>query len=371
MKAKLMTLPSLGSSKAEIDTPILCVDCDVMESNMESMINTCREHGVGWRPHTKCHKSPEIAHMVLKAGALGVTCAKLGEAEVMAEHGIRDILIANLIVGPQKLARLVELRRRADPIVCVDHRDQLEAFSKSFAGTGLTLRLLLEVDIGLGRVGVAPGQPSLDLARAVAAAEGVELAGIMGYEGHLLRVPDPVQKAEQIHAALKVLTDTKEQIEDAGLACPIVSCGGTGSFAYSVQQPGITELQAGGGMFMDAFYRNDCQVTAWDYAMTVLTSIVSRPTPDRAIIDAGRKTMDANHHQPLPFGRSDIVVEGLSAEHGTLSLAPSAQNLRIGDRLEIIPGYSDMTCVLHDHIFGFRGDRLEVIWPVRGRGRLQ
>ena len=123
-------------------------------------------------------------------------------------------------------------------------------------------------------------------------------------------------------------------------------------------------------MLMDAFYRHDCQVTAWDYALTVLTSVVSRPTPERAIIDAGRKTMDANHHRPLALRRDDIVVERLSAEHGQLTLAESAQDLKIGDRLEIVPGYSDMTCVLHDQIYGFRKDKLVVIWPVRGRGRL-
>ena len=193
----------------------------------------------------------------------------------------------------------------------------------------------------------------------------------MGYEGHLLRVEDPDDKAEKIRDSLALLTQTRDAIEQAGVPCPIVSCGGTGSFRFSVQQPGITELQAGGAIFMDAFYRNGCHVPDWDYALTILTTIVSRPTPERAIIDAGRKTVDANSHPPLIVGRDDIHFESLSAEHGTLRLDPSAQDLRIGDRLEVVPGYSDMTCVLHDQFLGIRNNRLEVIWPLEGRGKLQ
>jgi D-serine deaminase-like pyridoxal phosphate-dependent protein len=371
MAAHLMNLPALGCTKDDLDTPALCVDLDVMEANMVSMVTACRENGVDWRPHSKCHKSPLIAQKLIDAGALGITCAKLGEAEVLAAGGVTDILIANLIVGPKKVARLVEVRRKADPIVCVDHTEQAEAFSEAMAAAGLALRVILEVDIGLERVGVAPGEPSVALAKRVHELPGLTLAGIMGYEGHLLRLEPGEDKRNQIHAALRILAETKAAMEAAGLPCEIVSCGGTGSFKYSVEAPGITELQAGGGVFMDAFYRHGCFVTDLDYALTVVASIVSRPAPDRAIIDAGRKTMDANAHVPLVVGRDDIEVQALSAEHGALTLQPSAQNLKIGDRLEIIPGYSDMTCVLHDHFLGFRDGKLEVIWPLEGRGRLQ
>ncbi len=366
-----MTLPVLGCSKADLDTPALCVDLDALEANIAAMSADCRKHDIDWRPHSKCHKSPLLAHKLIAAGAIGVTCAKLGEAEVMAQGGVTDTLIANLIVGPKKVARLVELRKIADPVVCVDHIDQAQAFSDAMAAAGLSLRVIIEVDIGLGRVGVAAGEPSVALARTVHELPGLTLAGIMGYEGHLLMLEDGPDKATAIHSALQLLTDTATQIRDAGLPCEIVSCGGTGSFKYSVQAPGITEMQAGGGMFMDAFYRYGCHIADWKYALTILTTIVSRPAPDRAIIDAGRKTMDGWVHKPLVFGRDDITVDSLSAEHGALKLAPSAQDLRIGDRLEIIPGYSDLTCVLHDNFLAFRGDKLEAIWPLEGRGRLQ
>jgi len=366
-----MNLPTIGCTKEEIDTPVLCVDLDVMEDNIRSIVATCREHGVDWRPHTKCPKSPAVAHKLIEAGAIGVTCAKLGEAEVMAAAGVQEILVANMIVGPHKAARLVELRRSADVIVCVDHVEQVEAFSRAMSAAGLTLRLLIEVNIGLNRVGVQPGEPTLRLAQQIEEMPGVTLAGIMGYEGHLLKVEDPEEKADSIRAALTVLTQAKDLLEQSGLRCPIVSCGGTGSFRFSVQQPGITELQAGGAIFMDAFYRNGCHVAEWNYALTVLTTVVSRPAPERAIIDAGRKTMDGNNHPPLVVDRDDMHFESLSAEHGTLRLDSSAQDLRIGDRLEVIPGYSDMTCVMHDYFYGFRQNRLDVIWPLEGRGKLQ
>ncbi|MFV1964269.1 MAG: DSD1 family PLP-dependent enzyme [Pirellulaceae bacterium] len=366
-----MNLPPIGCSKDNLDTPALCVDLDVMEANIRSIVAMCRKHGVNWRPHAKCHKSPAIAQKLIQAGAIGVTCAKLGEAEIFAAGGVRDMLIANMIVGPKKLARLVALRRQADPIVCADHSDQVVAFSRGMSEAGLTLRILVEVNIGMDRVGIAPGEPAIELARQVNDLPGVQLAGIMGYEGHLLTVPDPAEKETKIRESLAVLADAKRQLEQAGLPCPIVSCGGTGSFAYSIQQPEVTELQAGGCIFMDAFYRHACQVTEWDFALTVIATIVSRPTPERAVIDAGRKTMNITIHPAEFAGRNDIEIQGLHAEHGILKLAPTAQDLKIGDRLEIVPGYSDLTCVLHDHFFGFRQGKLEVIWPLQARGRLQ
>jgi D-serine deaminase-like pyridoxal phosphate-dependent protein len=367
----MTTLPPLGCTKDDLDTPALCVDVGVMEANTRALLATCEQYGVNWRPHTKCHKSSAIARKLLEAGARGVTVAKLGEAEVMAAGGVRDILIANMIVGDKKLERLVALRRISDPITCVDHMEQAEAFSRAMARAGLTLPVLIEVDIGLNRVGVPRGAPALTLARETARLPGLQLAGIMGYEGHLLTVPDPAEKELRIREALGWLVDTRDLLEQSGFPCPIVSCGGTGSFAYSVRHPGITEVQSGGGIFMDAFYRHACQVTAWEFALTVLTTVVSRPAPERAVIDAGRKSVNIDIHPAFVANRQDVTIDSLHAEHGLLRLAPSAQPLAIGDRLEIIPGYSDLTCVLHDRFFGFRDGRLEVIWPLEARGRLE
>src|SRR5262245_41633 len=255
----VMMFPPLGTPKDELDTPCLCIDLDVLEANVRQAAALCQEHGVHWRPHAKCHKSPDIARRLIEAGAIGLTCAKLGEAEVFAAAGIPDLLVANLIAGPRKVERLVELRHKADPIICLDHLDQVAPISRAMQAAGLQVRAILEIDIGLARAGVLPSKPASELAQRVADLPGVHFVGVMGYEGHLLLVQDQGEKAARICAALQQLVETKERIESAGIACPIVSCGGTGSLAFAVRQPGITEVQAGGLIFMDAFYRHKCQ----------------------------------------------------------------------------------------------------------------
>jgi D-serine deaminase-like pyridoxal phosphate-dependent protein len=366
-----MTLPPLGMHKNELDTPALCIHLDAFEANVAQAAAMCQKHGIAWRPHAKCHKSPDVARRLVEAGAIGMTCAKLGEAEVFGDAGVTDLLIANLVVGPRKVERLVELRRKADPIVCFDHIDQAEPISRAMQAAGLRVRAILEIDIGLGRAGVAPGKPALDLARRVSDLPGIELVGIMGYEGHLLLVEDQREKADRIKAAIAILDQTRRQFEEADLPCSIVSCGGTGSFPFTVGQPGITEIQAGGLIFMDAFYRHKCKLEGFRYALSLLVTVVSRPAADRAIIDAGRKTMNAELIAPQVVGRDDIHVDRLSAEHGSLKLDPSAQGLKIGDRLELIPGYGDLTTVLHNRFYVLQDDRLVDIWPLTGRGRLE
>lgn len=364
-----MFLP-LGTPKDELDTPALLLDLDMFEANVAEAAALCREHGVGWRPHAKCHKSPDIARRLMEAGAIGLTCAKLGEAEIFAAAGIHDLLIANFIAGPQKVARLVELRRLCDPIMCIDHVDQAEPISRAMNAAGQRVRAILEIDIGLERAGISPGKPAVELAKLVADLPGIELVGVMGYEGHLLLVEDQTEKAGRICQSLNQLTDTAERIRGAGIDCSIVSCGGTGSLPFAVGHPGITEVQAGGVIFMDAFYRYKCHIDAFRYALTIVATIVSRPAPDRAIIDAGRKTMNIELTPPLVVGREEIVVDRLSAEHGSLKLGPTARDLKIGDRLEFVPGYGDLTTVLHNQFYVLQGGRLVDIWPLTARGKL-
>ena len=365
-----MQLPPLGTPKDQLDTPALCIDFDAFQANVADAMQLCRRHNVAWRPHAKCHKSPDVARHLLEAGAIGLTCAKLGEAEVFAAGGIFDLLIANLIVGPRKVERLVELRRKADPIICVDHLDQAEPISTAMHAADQRVRAIIEVDIGLNRVGVAPGDATLRLAQKIARLPGIELAGIMGYEGHLLTIEDQKEKAAKIKAAIGQLTDTARLLRDNDIPCPIVSCGGTGSLPFTPSQSGITEVQAGGVIFMDAFYRHKCRIDEFRYALMVQTTVVSRPTPERAIIDAGRKTLNMELTMPLVLGREDIIVERLSAEHGQLRLAPSAQNLKIGDRLELVPGYGDLTTVLHDYFHVLQNGKLIDLWRLTARGRV-
>jgi D-serine deaminase-like pyridoxal phosphate-dependent protein len=373
-----MPFPPLGTHKDALDTPALCIDLDAFDANVAEVIALCRKHGVAWRPHAKCHKSPDIARRLIEAGAIGLTCAKLGEAEVFAAAGVPDLLVANMIAGPRKIERLVALRRRADPIICLDHIDQATPISRAMEEAGLRVRAILEIDIGLNRVGVQPGKPALELARRVADLPGIELSGIMGYEGHLLLIEDQKEKAAKIKAALGLLGETRRELEKAGLRCPIVSCGGTGSLPFAVKQSGITEIQAGGVIFMDAFYRHMCRIEQFRYALFLIATVVSRPAPERAIIDAGRKAINTEITPPRVRDsisperlRSDIQVTRLSAEHGELKLEPPAQELRIGERLELIPGYGDLTAVLHNKFYVLQDDRLVDLWPLAARGRLE
>jgi len=365
-----MTESSIGSHKLDLDTPLLCLDLDVLEANIDSMAACMRGRGKDWRPHQKCHKTPAIAWKQIAAGAIGVTCAKVSEAEVMAASGIRDILVANMIVGPRKWERAASLCRSADLKVACDDAAQVEPLAEVCRRHGVTCSMVMELDLGLGRVGFRQEQDAIGLAEKIDRLEGVELAGIMGYEGHLLDVADPVQKRQQIEAAMAVLASCHDRLLAKGMACDIVSAGGTGSYQVTSTCTGITELQAGGGIFADPWYRNMCGLQELEYSLWVLATVVSRPSPELAVLDAGVKTVNILEHPPLAIGEG-IEVGTLHAEHCELHLSGPATELRIGDKVELIPGYSDLTTLLHDQFHGFRGDRLEVVWPILGRGKLQ
>jgi D-serine deaminase-like pyridoxal phosphate-dependent protein len=358
--------PARGLSRDDLPTPALCVDLDAMERNIDRIAAFCREAGVGWRPHAKGHRSAAIARRQLAAGAHGVTCAKLGEAEVMAAGGVTDILVANLVVGPRAIARTVALSGTADLCLAIDHLDQARPLGAALAAAGSRVRVVVEVDLGMRRAGVVPGDAAVALARDVAAIPGLELAGVMGWEGHLVKVVDVEEKERSIREAVGRLVETAWAIEAEGLPCTIVSCGGTGTLAHTVQVPGVTEVQAGGATMMDCFYREACGVDWLEDALTLSTTVVSRPSPDRAIVDAGRKTHNIDFWRPRVSGRDDLRVESLSAEHGTLSVAARAAPLAIGDRLELVPGYADLTVFLHEELYGFRGDELVEVIPVAG-----
>lgn len=365
-----MSTPSpIGAPKTAVDTPALLVDLDVMEANIGRVAGICHTNGIGWRPHTKGQKTLEIIQKELAAGAIGVTCAKLGEAEVLATKGIRDILIANQIVGPAKMRRLIGLLATADPIVAVDSAAHVDELAATLHGTGRALRVVIEVDIGMHRAGVQPGTPVVTLARAIAAREGLRFVGVMGWESHAVTIADPSEKARVVASAIALLTSSAEACRTAGLPVDIVSCGGTGTLPYCAQQPGVTEIQAGGAIFSDMHYRTHYHLDI-PPALTVLATVTSRPTPTRIIIDAGKKTMSSDAAVPMPLGVAAKHV-ALSAEHGTIELAEPSDLPRIGDKLELIVGYSDTTVHLHEEIVAARNGCIEAIWQIAGRGRIK
>ncbi len=367
----MVQLSVIGQPKETLDTPALLVDLEVLEGNIARMARTIvHEAGVQWRPHIKGIKTPAIAHMLLEVGAVGMTCAKLGEAEVMAAAGIRDLLIANQIVGPQKIARLVNLRRHADVAVAVDDFENARALDRAALAKGVQLRVLIEVDVGMQRAGVAPGEATVVLARRLATLKGLRFCGVMTWESPALRVKDLGDRQQLITSLLGQLTDTAGQCRDAGLPVEIVSCGGTGTYWLSAFHPGVTEIQAGGGIFNDLVYSRQLGLDH-PFALTVLSTVTSRPTPTRIICDAGKKTMSGDSALPEAVGLPQVVSLGLSAEHGKLELAAPSATPRLGDLIEFIPGCVDTTVVLHDELYGIRQGIVETIWPLLARGRLQ
>jgi D-serine deaminase-like pyridoxal phosphate-dependent protein len=360
----------IGQSKFAPDTPALLVDLDIMEGNIARIVAACRENGVAWRPHSKAHKTPEIAKMQIAAGAIGVTCAKLGEAEVMAAAGIRDILIANQIVGPIKICRLVELADRADPIVCVDSIENLNELDAAFRNAGKRVRVAIEVDIGMNRAGVEPGPPAVAFADEIARRPGLRFVGVAGWESHATTIADPAVKERTVRDAIAALTACARACTAAGHSVAIVSCGGTGTFPYCAQQPGVTEVQVGGAIFSDMHYLTHYHVD-FAPALTVLTTVTSRPTPTRIVVDAGKKTMSGDAAMPAPRGMLPISAMRLSAEHTKIELEQPSTAPRIGDKIELIVGYSDTTVHLHEEIVCIRGERIESIWRIAGRGKLK
>lgn len=353
------------------ETPFLAVDLDLLDRNIARMAQTIvREGGKAWRPHVKAIKTPAIAHKLLTAGAIGVTCAKLSEAEVMVSAGIRDVLVANQIVGARKLRRLASLNRHAQVMAAVDARENVDDAERVGAEEGSVIPLLIEVDIGMRRSGVEPGSAVVELAQHVAARQHVRLAGLMAWEGHTVKIADAAQKKAAIRDSVAKLVESAAACERAGCHIGIVSCGGTGTYAVTAQIAGVTELQAGGGVFGDVRYRDEYRVDH-DCALTVWTTVVSRPKPDRIVCDAGWKAMAAYPVLPQPIGLDGVAALRISAEHATLDLARAAPTPRVGDTIQFIVGYSDSTVFLHDELVAMRNGAVELIWPLLARGKLR
>jgi D-serine deaminase-like pyridoxal phosphate-dependent protein len=356
--------------KSLLDTPALLVDLDVLEANIAHIAQTCRTHGVAWRPHFKGHKTLEIARKQLAAGAIGITCAKLGEAEVLASGGITDILIANQIVGAVKIERLMNLLAKSDAIVAVDSRENILELAEASRAAGKNLRVVIEVNVGMNRAGAEPGQPVVALAAAIAQHPSLHLVGLMGWEAQTTAIADPVVKEKAVAAAIALLTASADQCRQAGYEIQIVSCGGTGTFLYCVKQPGVTEVQVGGAVLNDEHYRGHYNIDL-PVSLTVLATVTSRPTPTRAILDAGRKAMSIETAAPRALHVPAVRELRLSAEHAQLEFESPSDTPRVGDRVEFVAGYTDTTVHLHEEMVALRADSVEAIWKVAGRGKIK
>jgi D-serine deaminase-like pyridoxal phosphate-dependent protein len=353
----------------ELDTPFLWVDLDQLEANVAELAAFFRETGVGWRPHFKGLKVPAIARKALAAGAIGVTCAKLGEAEVLAAAGVTDILVANQLVGLRKIERLVSLRERADIKVAVDDPENAREIGRAAAARGLRIGVVVEVDVGMARAGVAPGEAVVELSRLVAATAGLTYQGLMGWEGHAVGIQDQAQKLQAVRQAVGLLGETAALCRAAGLSVSIVSGGGSSDYRIAAGLGVLTEVQAGGAIFCDATYLANGAHTR--PSLFVRSMVASRPAPDRLIFDAGFKALPAWTRAPLPVGLPEVSSSSWSAEHLTVVLARPDQRIRPGHTFDFVVGYGDSTVFLHDLLYGVRAGKVEVVWPVEARGRLR
>jgi D-serine deaminase-like pyridoxal phosphate-dependent protein len=350
---------------AEVPTPALVVDIAALDRNVARMAAFFATGNCRLRPHVKAHKTPAIARRQLAAGSCaGLTCATVLEAEAVAEF-CDDVLLANEIVTADKCRRAAALAGSRRVTVAVDSEQGLDALAAAARAAGTTLGVLVDLDVGQMRCGVLPGAPALALASRAARTPGVELRGVMGYEGHVQPVRDRAERAAQAQRAMAALVETAAQLRDAGLPCPIVSAGGTGTYDISGRVAGVTEIQAGSYVLMDTDY-GDVGVP-FEQAFFVLGTVVSRPAADRCVADAGHKSTTKDHGLPRVHGLAGATVTSLNDEHATIKI-PAECSVRIGDRVRLIPSHTDPTMNLHDVVYALEGERVVDVWPIEARG---
>ena len=362
----------IGAHVSELDTPALLIDLDALEKNIETMAKYIRGVPAELRPHEKTHKCPIIAHKQLAAGAIGITCAKLGEAEAMAAAGIRDILIANQVVGEPKVTRLVNLTKHSDVIVAVESTWNVRHLAEAARSKGTRLNVIIEVDVGNNRCGTAPGEPTLELAREIASHPSLNMRGLIGYEGFCQNICSFEERREKATRAMDQLISTKDLLDDKRFSTEIVSAGGTGTHMITAEHPGVNEVEAGSYIFMDTSYGLVEGLEMYDYALTVLSTVVSTRRPGVTVCDAGRKTITFEPGRPMPLakGLEGVTYVAASEEHGRLSVGEDS-GLRMGDKMEFIVSHCCTNVNLYDQYHCIRDDHLEAIWDIAARGRSQ
>ncbi len=356
----------IGQMLSELDTPTLLLDRAACDRNLARMAAFFADRPAQLRPHFKNHKCVTLAKRQLAAGAVGLTCAKLGEAEVLVEHGVDNVLIANQVVGGPKLERLVRIASQARITVAIDHLDQATALSSAAKAAGTTIRVLIEVDIGMGRCGVLPGSPAVDLAKQVVRLPGLHLAGLQAYEGHVVNVLDRTERANRARAAMQMAIDTRRQLDAAGL--PVACLSGCSSATYDSTGilDGVDEVQAGTYATMDRQYQR--LVPEFELALSLLVRVISRPDADRAVLDVGVKGAGAEFGVPAIAGFPDVEIPFfLAEEHVVVRRAP---DWRIGQLLQLIPSHACTTCNLHRELVVHEDGRVVDVWPIEAAGKL-
>src|SRR6185437_6275826 len=365
----LVDHPHIGRPIHDLPTPMALVDLDVLDANIATMAAFFRDRPASLRPHAKTHRTPAVARLQIAAGARGVTCAKVGMAEAMVDGGIDDVYVANQIVAREAIARLCALARRARVAVAVDQATNVATLSDAARLCGGTLDVLVEVDAGMGRCGVQPGAPTVTLAHAIDRAPGLRFGGLHAYEGHVVQHADGAVRKEKTERMLAITMETRDRIVAAGLPVPVVTCGGTGTYAISGAYPGVTEHQAGSYVYMDPEYQR--KLPEFGLAFSVLCTVVSRPTGEMVITDGGLQVLANDSGTPAVKGRPDLEYVYLSEEHGSFRCRGGNPPPTVAEVLEVYPGHCCSAANLHDVVYGVRNGAVETIWRVTAHGKSQ
>lgn len=349
------------------ESPFLALDLDAFERNVRHLADTIVVRGgKHWRPHTKALRSPAVVQRLIAAGAHGVTCATVWEAETMVRSGIGDVLVASQVVAPSGLRKLAALNRTARVIAAVDAPIHLDLLNAAAGEAGVTLPVVIEVDIGLQRAGVAPGPAAVALARAVAGHPRLNFCGLMAWEGQTTRIADPTVKDAAIRASVALLTEAARLCAQAGFPVEIVSCGGTGTYPVTSSIAGVTELQAGGGVFGDLRYRQEFGMPL-EPALTLVATVLSRPTSRRIVCDAGWKHHGVHPTQSQAIRVPAAVALAFSAEHLTLDCNSDVPGFAVGERIGFAVGYADSTVFMHRELIAMRNGVIEDVLPLPAR----
>lgn len=363
-----------------LDTPQVLIDLDRLQKNIDRLAGWARKNGKSVRPHIKTHKVPEIADLQLRAGAVGITCAKIGEAEVMIERSrADDIFIAYQIVGADKIARLLKLAahpRLKRLSVGADSVAVAEPISDAARRKGLKIPVIIKVDVGYPRTGVASGRPTLALARRIAAMPGLTIGGLYAYEGQIFGARNPAEMSRLAGEAAGRLLLTADLLRRDGIPVETVSLGASPSSRFTVEIPGITEMRCGTYVFNDQMQIRYGAAKEADCALTILSTVISVPARNRAVVDAGSKTITSERSSEfgvfgLVPGRPDLRFTGATEEHGMIRMTSPRRRLKVGDRLEIIPNHVCPVMNLHDEVVIVRGGRVEAVWAVAARGKIR
>ncbi|MEM7252675.1 MAG: DSD1 family PLP-dependent enzyme [Pseudomonadota bacterium] len=364
----------IGMTLDEVDTPALIVDLDAFESNVAQMADDARRAGVRVRPHAKSHKCAVIARRQMAKGAIGVCCQKVSEAEALATAGVDNILVSNQVVGTPKLKRLAGLSKAITASVCVDNAENARNLSDAMVALDTDISVLVEIDVGSNRCGVLPGSDAVELANVIASLPGLRFGGLQAYQGRAQHLRTHREREDAITAATAQTRETVALLQAAGHRCETIGGAGTGTYEFESVTGIYNELQVGSYIFMDADYAKNLDaagehISHFQHSLFLLATVMSYPSRDRALLDAGLKAMSFDSGLPTVHQRSGIEYIGASDEHGKLAL-DGANDLKLGDKVRLIPGHCDPTVNMHDWYVALRNGVVEGLWPIVARGAI-